>query len=269
MDTRIGFLTDYGTRDGFVAVCHGIIATIAPEVRVHDLSHDVPPQDVRHGAAVLARVVRYFPPAVQLAVVDPGVGTARRGLALRAGHSLLVGPDNGLLLPAAEVLGGVVEAYALTNPDRWLPTTDATFHGRDVFAPVAAFLAAGGALEDVGTPTDPAGLVRLPAVRLEVTEDAPVGEVTYVDVYGNVQLAGGPSELAAAADLARHGQVAVRAGTVSARAAVATTFGDVPGGELLVYQDADGRLAIAVNGGSAARRLGVTTGDVVRIERPT
>src|SRR5690606_10018542 len=127
----MGFLTDYGTRDGFVAACHGVIASLAPTARVIDISHDVPPYDVRHGAAVLRRVAPYFPPAVCLAVVDRGVGTARRPVVLRAAPSLRVGPDNGVLAPAAEQLGGATEAYVLTNPEWRLPTVGATFHGRD------------------------------------------------------------------------------------------------------------------------------------------
>ncbi|HZC25592.1 MAG TPA: SAM-dependent chlorinase/fluorinase, partial [Actinopolymorphaceae bacterium] len=190
MPKLIAFLTDYGTRDGFVAVCHGILAEAAPAAQVLDVSHDVPPQDVRHGATVLARVARFLPSAIYVGVVDPGVGTSRRGVAMRAGRSMLLGPDNGLLVPAAEVLGGVEEVYALTNMALWLPGADATFHGRDVFTPVAAHLVRGGALAKVGEPLRPEELKRLPEPRREVTDDALTCEVTYVDRYGNVQLAG-------------------------------------------------------------------------------
>lgn len=265
MPNLIALLTDYGTRDGFAAVCHGVIAQAAPEARVVDISHDVPPQDIRHGATVLARVAAYFPPAIYLAVVDPGVGTTRRGLALRAGPSLLVGPDNGLLVPAARQLGGVSEAYALTNVALWLPDADRTFHGRDVFAPVAAYLARGGPLKEVGEAVDVDGLVRLPMPRCRVEGDVVTCEVTYVDRYGNVQLAGGTSEVALVRDWAGHGRVEVEVGEVRDDAAVASTFGDVPDGELLVYQDSDGRLALAVNNGDAARRLRAVTGDLVTL----
>ena len=267
MPDLIALLTDYGTRDGFAAVCHGVIAQAAPEARVIDISHDVPPQDVRHGARVLARVAAYFPPAIYLAVVDPGVGTTRRGLALRAGSSLLVGPDNGLLIPAARTLGGVAEAFALTNVALWLPDVDRTFHGRDVFAPVAAYLARGGPLKEIGEPVDVDSLVELPAPLCQVTGDEVTCEVTYVDRYGNVQLAGGESEVELIRDWARHGRIGVEAGEVSDDATVASTFGDVADGELLVYQDSDGRLALAVNNGDAAGRLRAVPGDVVTLRR--
>ena len=185
----IAFLTDYGTRDGFAAVCHGVIATIAPAVRVVDVTHDVPPHDVRHGAAVLARVAAYLPPAVYLGVVDPGVGTARRAVAVVAGAGVLVGPDNGLLLPAAEVLGGVTAAYVLSEESWWLPRRDATFHGRDLFAPVAARIAAGSDPSGAGAAVEPASLAQLPAPRTHVGSGTVTTEVTYVDRYGNVQLA--------------------------------------------------------------------------------
>ena len=268
MPKLIAFLTDYGTRDGFVAVCHGVLASAAPASQVLDVSHDVPPQDVRHGAIVLARVAKYLPPAIYLAVVDPGVGTSRRGVVLRAGRNVLLGPDNGLLLPAADVLGGVDEAYVLTNMSLWLPTSDATFHGRDVFAPVTAHIARGLALDKVGEPLPAEQLVRLPVPRLENGDDALTAEVTYVDRYGNVQLAGGPDELAKVRHLAAQGQVDVWAGSVRDRASVGTTFDNVVEGRLLVYQDSDGRLALAVNGGSASARLRAHAGDLVMLRRP-
>ena len=268
MPNLIAFLTDYGTRDGFVAVCHGVLADAAPAARILDVSHDVPAQDVRHGSIVLARVAKYLPPAIYVGVVDPGVGTERNGVALRAGRSFLVGPDNGLLIPAARVLGGVAEAYALSNQALWLPSPDATFHGRDIFVPVAGHLARGGALEKTGHPVRPADLVRLPVPRHEVTDNALTCEVTYVDRYGNVQLAGGPDELALVRQFAEQGQVDVWAGAVRDRAGVGTTFADVVEGTLLAYQDSDGRLALAVNRGNASTRLRARSGDLVMLRRP-
>ncbi len=283
MPDLIAFLTDYGTRDGFAAVCHGVAATRAPSARVLDLTHDVPPQDVRHGATVLARVARHLPPAVYVAVVDPGVGTARRGLALRAGSSVLVGPDNGLLPPAADVLGGVSGAYALTNPTLWLPEVERTFHGRDVFMPVGAFLAGGGPLDDVGEQVPLDSLVRLPAPARTRTATSLTCEVTYVDHYGNVQLAGDEADLAVLAEWAAQGRVDVSAaepageeapgrpdepGGVRDRARVGRAFGDVPAGELLAYLDSDRRLALAVNEGSAAARLNVRGGHLVTVAAP-
>src|SRR4051812_37274190 len=139
----ITLTTDYGLADGFVAACHGVIARTAPKAQVIDVSHAVPPQDVRRGAAVLAQVVPYMPPGVHMAVVDPGVGTGRRGVVVVAGESVLVGPDNGLLLPAAAALGGAKGAYELTAEEYRLPTVSHTFHGRDVFAPAAGHLTLG------------------------------------------------------------------------------------------------------------------------------
>jgi S-adenosylmethionine hydrolase len=286
MPDLIAFLTDYGTRDGFAAVCHGVAGTRAPSARVLDLTHDVPPQDVRHGAAVLARVARHLPPAVYVAVVDPGVGTARRGLALRAGTSVLVGPDNGLLPPAAEVLGGVSDAYALTNPKLWLPEVERTFHGRDVFMPVGAYLAGGGPLAEVGEPVAEDSLVRLPVPVRTRTAAALTCEVTYVDHYGNVQLAGDEADLGVLAEWAAQGRVDVStaepaepaeaggsggaggssgSGGVRHRARVGRAFGDVPAGDLLAYLDSDRRLALAVNQGSAAARLRVRGGSLVKV----
>lgn len=260
----LAFLTDYGTHDGFVAVCHGVIATTAPDARVIDVSHEVPPYDVRHGAAVLRRVVPYFPPAVYLAVVDPGVGTERRPVVLRAGPSLLVGPDNGLLLPAADALGSVREAYALTNPGWRLRAVGATFHGRDVFAPAAARLAAGAPITDAGAPVPAAELVRLPVPSRSVRAGELDCASTYVDRYGNVQLA------ATAADLEVIGarqasRLTVSSPSVVATAVVAHTFGDVRPGDLVVYTDSDGQLAVAENTGDAAVRFGIRAGDPVRL----
>jgi S-adenosyl-L-methionine hydrolase (adenosine-forming) len=268
MHRLIAFLTDYGTRDGFVAVCHGILARAAPETRVLDVSHEVPPQDIRHGATVLARVARHLPPAIYVGVVDPGVGTSRRGVALLAGPSLLLGPDNGLLIPAAEVLGGVREAYAVSNVAIWAPDVDPTFHGRDVFAPVAGHLASGGEVARVGEPLPPSELVRLPEPRCELVDDVLTAEVTYLDRYGNVQLAAGPAELTAVAAFGAQGAVDVQVGDLVDRARVGRTFADVAAGELVVYLDSDGRLALAVNCGDAGARLHARPGDVVRLARP-
>lgn len=261
----IAFLTDYGMRDGFAAVCHGVIARIAPNERVLDLTHHVPAHDIRHGARVLARAAEYLPTAVYVAVVDPGVGTSRRGIALLAGENVLIGPDNGLLLPAADVLGGVTEARELTNSALWLPKVDKTFHGRDIFAPVAAHLAAGVPFSEVGPAVDIAGLVRLPEPRWTLSETGLTADVTYVDGFGNVQLAPGADLLSHLA--AKTTAVEIHSGQgLPARAKVGAAFGDVSLGELVLYVDADGRLAIAVNSGNAASALGgVVTGDTLQL----
>ncbi|HKN99065.1 MAG TPA: SAM-dependent chlorinase/fluorinase [Pseudonocardiaceae bacterium] len=255
----VSFTTDYGTSDGFVAACKGVIAGIAPAARVLDVTHDVAPQDVRRGATVLAQTVAYLPPAVHLAVVDPGVGTDRRGVVLVAGHSLLVGPDNGLLLPAAEALGGVRAAYELTEPRFWLPEVSTTFHGRDVFAPASAHLARGVPPAEFGPSV--ADLVRLPEPRTLVADGRLTSDIIGVDRFGNLQLAAGAHELAAFG-LRRGDQVRVRHNRSTVDGTVGDTFADVPPGSLLVLVDSAGQLSLAVNGGSAAEALGGRTGDV-------
>ncbi|WP_433267876.1 SAM hydrolase/SAM-dependent halogenase family protein [Micromonospora vinacea] len=258
----ISLTTDYGLTDGFVAACHGVIARIAPAARVIDVTHLVPPADVRRGAAVLAQTVPYLPVGVHVAVVDPGVGTARRGVALATPGGLLVGPDNGLLLDAATALGGVTDAVELTEP-RWLATrVSATFHGRDVFAPVAARLALGAPLAEAGTPVDPAALVRLPTPTVTRDAEGFTAEVLTVDHFGNVQLAA-PAELLdpLPADL--------RVGPPDAASALAAvhgrTFGDAPAGGLVAYVDSAGLVAVAVNGGRASDLLAAAPGDLLRV----
>jgi hypothetical protein len=248
------FTTDYGLVDGFVAACHGVAWTIAPGVRHLDVTHLVPPGDVRRGAAVLAQTAPDLPVAVHVAVVDPGVGTARRGVAVETPRGALVGPDNGLLIPAAEALGGVLRAVELTNPALFRQPVSATFHGRDVFAPVAAHLANGVDLADAGPAVH--DLVRLPAPVLRSGAGWLAAEVLTVDHYGNVQLAAGPSDLDALGS-------AVTVNGITA--ATGRTFGSVPAGALVTYVDSAGQVALAVNGGSAARLLVATPGDVLRL----
>jgi S-adenosyl-L-methionine hydrolase (adenosine-forming) len=192
----VSFTTDYGTADGFVAACKGVLGRLAPDVRVIDVTHQVPAQDVRRGAAVLAQTAPWLPPAVHLAVVDPGVGTQRRGIAVVTGHGILVGPDNGLLPPAADALGGSTAAYELADPAFHLPRVSTTFHGRDVFAPVAARLCLGLDPAALGPPVDE--LVRLPVPAVHIGPGRLGAEVLTVDVFGNVQLAAGAADLAAA-----------------------------------------------------------------------
>ncbi len=210
----ITFLTDYGLSDPFVGVCHGVIAARCPQARVIDLSHGIPPQDVRAGATALARALPFMPVGVMLAVVDPGVGGARRGVAIRAaaGH-LLVGPDNGLLWPAAVAAGGAEAAVDLAGSRFALEPVSATFHGRDVFAPVAAALAGGVALFDAGRPIDPASLVALAPLAPQIEEGALRAPVVAIDRFGNLELA------AALADLDGGGDRGARRRRSSTRAA--------------------------------------------------
>jgi S-adenosylmethionine hydrolase len=258
----ISFTSDYGLDDGFVGVCEGVVARIAPRPRILHISHTVPPQDVRRGAAILAQAVPYLPEAVHFAVVDPGVGTDRRGVVIAAQGGLLVGPDNGLLVPAAELLGGVREAYELVEPAYQLSTVSATFHGRDVFAPAAAHLAAGVNPANFGPAVDPATLVRIPEPETIVETGKLTTEIRYIDTFGNIQLAATGADLDACG--ARPGTKAhANLNGRSMNATVGRTFGDAILDGLIVYVDSGGRVALAVNKGSAANDIGGNIGDPV------
>ncbi|MBL7496432.1 SAM-dependent chlorinase/fluorinase [Frankia sp. CNm7] len=271
--SHVSFLTDYGLADGFVAACHGVL--LRRGVSALDITHLIDPGDVRRGAAVLAQTVRYLPVQVHLAVVDPGVGTSRRGVVVVTPGGLLVGPDNGLLAPAAAVLGGVTEAYALAAR----PGVPATFHGRDVFAPAAAELATGTPPRVLGEAVDPRGLVRMPPALARVLPPAEPAteleaEVVMVDRFGNVQLAasggllgdvglvpGGRAEVRFAAGRDREAGDGRRPMVIP----VGVTFGSVEPGELVLYVDSAGMAAFAVRDGHAAERLGLVPGDVVTV----
>ena len=252
----VSLTTDYGLSDGFVAACHGVIARIGPQLRVIDVTHQVAPGDVARGAALLAQAVPHLPPAVHVAVVDPGVGTARRPVAVATPGGLLVGPDNGLLPWAAEALGGATAAVELANRDWFGHPVSRTFHGRDVFAPVAARLANGAPLAGAGPAVPPERLVRLPDPVASAGPGWLEAEVLTVDRFGNVQLAAQATALAGLGAAVTVGGVpAVRGGT----------FADAPAGGLVVLADSTDRVAVAVNGGRAAVVLGVAPGDLLRI----
>jgi S-adenosyl-L-methionine hydrolase (adenosine-forming) len=262
----ITFLSDYGLQDDFVGVCHGVIAMLCPQARVIDLNHGIPRQDVRAGALSLAGALPYAPVGVHLAVVDPDVGAQRRAVALRlADDRRLVGPDNGLLWLAAEQSGGVVEAVDIAHSPFRLEPVSATFHGRDIFAPVAARLAGGAPLAEAGQPLDPAELVRLklPAPRME--DGWLICHALYVDRYGNVALDAGHDDLEPAG-LKLGRPVELQAGSGGAHVCpFARTFAEVEGGGLLIYEDAYRRLAVAVSHGDAATRLAVRIDDELRL----
>jgi S-adenosyl-L-methionine hydrolase (adenosine-forming) len=256
----ITFLTDFGLSDDFVGVCHGVMKRIAPESPVIDITHGIPPQAVLQGALVLANTVPYMPEGVHLAVVDPGVGGGRRPLALRdAAGRLYVGPDNGLLIPATEANGGVVEARELTNSDYALPSVSRTFHGRDLFAPAAAHLSKGVDLAELGPPVALDALVRLDLPQPVVGEARMRATILYVDTFGNVQL-----------NLTREHleRVGVEPGTtvelvVGADryyAVTARTFADTRPGDLLLYEDSYRNISLAINRGSAAAILKARAG---------
>jgi S-adenosyl-L-methionine hydrolase (adenosine-forming) len=260
----LSFLTDYGLEDGFVAACHGVAARIAPAARIIDITHLVQPGDVRRGAAVLAQTIPYLPPAVHVAIVDPGVGTARRAIAVQAGESLLVGPDNGVLSWGIAALGGAQRAVQLTNGELWLHPVSTTFHGRDIFMPVAAHLAAHGDLGSAGTEFDPADLVTLPAPTSRVHDGEAEGEVMSVDRFGNVQLS------IPAAQVGRLGigfgsPLIVRCGRRQLTVPYLETFAAVAPGEIVAFTDSAGLISLAVNAGDAAEQLGLPPGAHVRL----
>jgi S-adenosylmethionine hydrolase len=264
----IGFLTDFGL-DGAAATCRAVMLSICPDAHVVDIAHTVPKYAIADGGFIFAAALPYFPVGHHVAVVDPGVGTERRPVALRTERGdILVGPDNGLLLPAADALGGATGARALSDRAWWLPVASSTFHGRDIFSPVAAHLATGDAtFEGIGEPIDPADLVRLPEPTVRVTNGSLQTEAIYVDTFGNVRLAGDRDALVAAVGAAG-GDVSVRIGggePVPAR--FAATFGEVAVGETLVYIDSSGHPALAENQGNLAARTSARRGDGVVIER--
>jgi S-adenosylmethionine hydrolase len=261
----VTLLTDYGGDDEFVGVCHAVIERIAPEARVIDLSHGIPRHDVRQGAAVLANALPYASPGVHLAIVDPGVGSTRKAIVVRTVEEerLLVGPDNGLLAPSIERFGGAAEAVDVSLSPARLEPVSATFHGRDVFAPVAAHLALGEAPSELGEPLEAGELAPLertppgidPGRRVEAS-------VAYVDRFGNAALELSADELVDSGLKLGH-RVWVEAGGVTLDAVYLLTFADVPAGALLLYLDSYGNLALAVNRASAAERLGINSGDRV------
>lgn len=261
----ISFLSDYGQEDDFVGVCHGVIARICPDARVIDLTHGIARHSVRPAALMLRNALPYMPAGVHLAVVDPEVGAERRAVALRtAEERLLVGPDNGVLWLAAERFGGVVEAVDIGRSRHRLEPVSATFHGRDLFAPVAAHLANGEPFAEAGEPLDPEELVplELPVPALE--DGVLVAHALACDHFGNVQLDAGHDELALAGiRLGREVELETGAGRFTAL--YTGTFADVAPGDLLVYEDGYRTLAVAVNRGDAAERLGLTPDAELRL----
>ncbi len=264
----ITFLSDYGSADEFAGVCRAVIASIAPEANVIDIGHGIRRHDVRRGAAVLADAVAFAPPGVHLAVVDPGVGTPRRAVAAASaeGGRLFVGPD-GLLTPALERFGGAAQAIDISESPVRLAPVSATFHGRDIFAPVTAHLALDAPLAELGEPIDAGSLTALPRVSPEIERGLRLtAEVGDVDGFGNAALLAG-AEDAAAAGLEPGARLRLTAPRRSDELLYARTFGDVGEGEPLLYVDSSGALALAVNRGDAARRLDIEAGDRVALTR--
>ncbi|MGI8711152.1 MAG: SAM hydrolase/SAM-dependent halogenase family protein [Acidimicrobiales bacterium] len=256
----ISFLSDYGTTDEFVGVVHSVIRQLAPEAAVIDVSHEVAPHDIRAGGLTLARAAQYLAPGVVLAVVDPGVATTRRAVAIEVGDgaSVMVGPDNGLLAPAVSMVGGATRAVTLTNPDLQLEAPGPTFAGRDVFAPAAAHLCAGVDLSELGPEVDPAALTpaMIPITRLE--GQSVVAEVLWTDRFGNLQLNVDPSEIETFGD-----RVELRFDGRVRTGIRHDTYARIPTGEIGLVVDSYGLVSVAVDRTSAADELAIGTGDEV------
>lgn len=259
----VSFLSDFGTSDEFVGVVHGVIARIAPDVRVIDVGHGVERGNVRAGALALMRAVQYLPDGVFLAVVDPGVGTERQAIAAETAVGFFVGPDNGLLSPAVAFVGGASRIVAIENPEFRIPSQGATFAGRDVFAPAAAALASGlASMGDLGPDVSETHSLLLP---LPETSDGVVsGEVWWVDGFGNAQTNIGPDDLVRAG--MRMGEVVeVRVGSQTHEVDWVEAYGGVEPRRPLLYVDSSGLVALGVRGGSAADLFGVGDGTAVRL----
>lgn len=268
----IGFLTDFGF-DGAAAICRGVMLSIARDAQIVDISHSVAKYAVREGAYLLWAALPWLPVGVHVAIVDPGVGTERRPIGLRTGRGdVLIGPDNGLLLPAARRLGGLTEARLLEHPDWMLPNTSATFHGRDVFAPIAAHLAVGEPFERVGRSIALGSLVALEFPAPVAEQGLLSTAILHVDSFGNLRLAGGVADLAAALGPIEPGtrlEVELPDSTRprDEHARFSRTFGEASAGDLLLYEDSSANLALAESNGNAARRLDVEPGARLGIRR--
>jgi S-adenosylmethionine hydrolase len=260
----ITFLSDFGLKDDFVGTCHGVMKRIAPEADIIDITHGIPPTAVLQGALVLANTIGFMPVGVHLAIVDPGVGGPRRPLALRdAEDRLYVGPDNGLLLPAAS-RAGIVAAHELANPEYALESISRTFHGRDLFSPAAAHLSRGVAIDDLGPPVDPEGLVSLDLPKPVLADGTAVATLLYVDSFGNIALN------LTRDDVERIGVVSgtrVELEHAGERyyAVMARTFADARPGDVILYEDSYRNMSVAISAGSAARMLHAAPGQTIRI----
>lgn len=258
----ISLTTDFGDKDGFVGVLKGVIWGICPTVQIADITHNIAPQNILEGALALSRAAPFFPPGtVHLAVVDPGVGTERRPLAARLGDHFYVGPDNGLFTPMieeAQRLHQIAEFIHLNKPEYWLANVSRTFHGRDIFAPVAAHLAQGITFSDLGTSFTSPTLLDLP--KPIHTQNGWTSHVTIIDTFGNATTDLPATQISNIDEVV----FTLRGRSISG---VADSYGWRKKGELIALVDSEGFIEIAVVNGSAARELGVLVGDVVEVTR--
>ena len=260
MTSTISFLSDFGLQDEFVGVVHGVIAKLAPESRVIDVSHNIPRGDTRAGALAMMRAIQYLPEGVALVVVDPGVGSERKALALETPWGFFVGPDNGVLSPAVALAGGASKIVSIENPEARIPSPGETFHGRDVFAPAAALLASGEAsIEELGPELSGDDVTPMLLPLPEVEDGVASGQCWWVDGFGNVETNVGPEELMAVG--AKLGdEVSVSIGAKTHRLRWVSSYAEAPEGEVLLHVDSAGLIALAVNRGSAAKELRLAPG---------
>jgi S-adenosylmethionine hydrolase len=267
----ISLLTDFGLRDPSAGILHGVILDIVPDARIVDISHEVRKFAIRDGALLLWCALPYLPVGVHVAVVDPGVGTARRPVAIAAARGdVLIGPDNGLLVAAAEKLGGIAAVHLLEAEAYRLPVVSTSFHGRDIFAPAAAHLARGVTIEDLGQAADPASLVASPIAEAVVEPGRLRSSVVYVDTFGNVKLAGLRADLEQAlGPLAAGDRLALD--LVGEARSIDTswqsTFGDVARGATLVYEDSYRRICLAASQADAAATHRLVEDQAVNVRR--
>jgi S-adenosylmethionine hydrolase len=261
----VTFLSDFGSSDPFVGICHGVIMRTCPDAEVIHLAHGIQPQSVGQGSRVLAAAMPYLPVAVHMAVVDPGVGSERQAVCLRSGDGRrFVGPDNGLLIAAAEACGGIELAVGITARRYMLDSVSRTFHGRDVFAPVSGHLAAGLDPALLGDAVDPATLVRVRELGASLDGTLLTATVQIVDRFGNIQLSAQPADVG---DLFQSGRVVeVARGDDRYYATCALTFADVDRGELVVYEDSERQLSVAINRGNAAELIDAEAMGTLTIE---
>jgi len=260
----IMFLTDFGLQDDFVGTCHGVIKQIAPETEIIDVTHGIPPRAVLQGALVLSNTLPYMPMGVHLAVVDPGVGGHRRPLALRDEEGrYFVGPDNGLLLPAAE-RAGIAVAHELANPVYALESVSRTFHGRDLFAPAAAHLATGVGIAELGPPVDPEALVRLELPEPALHDGTVDATMLYVDSFGNIALNLTRDHLQGAG-VVPGTRVELDLSGERYYAIAARTFADARSGDVILYEDSYRNMSIAISNGNAAAMLHAVIGKPLTI----
>ena len=268
----VSLLTDFGLRDPSAAILHGVVLSIVPDARIVDISHEVRKFAIRDGALLLWCALPYLPVGFHVAVVDPGVGTERLPIAIATHRGdVLVGPDNGLLVGAAERLGGFAAVHALEADAYRLPVVSASFHGRDIFAPAAAHLARGIQIGALGRAIDPSMLVPSPIREPEVADGELRSSVVYVDTFGNVKLAGLHADLEAALGSLRPGdplELALGESARTVRTSWRSTFGDVPPGETLVYEDSYGRICLAAHQADVAARHELIEDLAVIIRRP-